>query len=239
MPECYICRRISDHHMTHESCLRNTDGFSGFKQVFVWKRYDGQARAIMKTYKYQSTEALGHTIAKLILPKIKVIFADLAPSNTIIVPVPIHSWRHNQRGFNQSLIISEYLAKGLDWLSIPDLLGRKTGSKHQAGLSRRERLDNIRNSFHINKAVALGISTIGTVRHIVLVDDVITTGSTISHAGKLIEKEFPSVSIYGITLFRGAVRAWPRVRSRQIRTRPFASTQDQEPMRTTKRNRTR
>lgn len=108
----------------------------------------------------------------------------------VICPVPLHKQKEKRRGYNQS----EWLALGLsDVLGIPcdkDLLIRKIFTVTQTKKNRQQRWENVKDAFEIGE-----ISKVAN-RHILLLDDVITTGATLEAcAQKLLEVEGTKVSV--------------------------------------------
>lgn len=108
-------------------------------------------------------------IEEIILNKISNI--DLEDS--IICPVPIHFFRKNNRGFNQSFLIAEIINKRAKNSKIIELVKKTKNTKPQRLCNKEDRLQNIKNSFIIKNMDYKNSK-------IVLVDDVYTTGSTIN-----------------------------------------------------------
>jgi ComF family protein len=96
----------------------------------------------------------------------------------LILPVPLHPRKYHQRGFNQSDCYARGLAESMevDWSS--DYLYRKSYTKTQTAKSRLERFENVQAVFGLKKADEL------QHRHVLLVDDVITTGATLEACGQ-------------------------------------------------------
>jgi len=113
---------------------------------------------------------------------------DVSPE-TVIIPVPLHSRRQRERGFNQSLIISRAVGK-ITGHKVIDLLNRTRYTPPQAQLSAQERVTNIIGAFDPstrlrNKAQRKQKQW---PQSVILVDDVITTGSTISACAEILRK---------------------------------------------------
>ena len=110
-----------------------------------------------------------------------------------IVPVPLSKDRLRQRGYNQS----ECIASGVSQVTrIPvckKVLGRKTFAGSQTHLSVYQRRENVEQAFHLQDAVSL------SGHHLLLVDDVVTTGSTIAACGRLLQ-QIPDVRISVLAL---------------------------------------
>ena len=108
----------------------------------------------------------------------------------VIIPVPLHPAKKKKRGYNQS----EWIAKGMsDKMNIPlntNLLNRHVNSKTQTKKNREERWENVRSAFSVE------LPNQFTKKHILLIDDVITTGATIEAcASQLINHTDAKVSI--------------------------------------------
>lgn len=108
----------------------------------------------------------------------------------VIVPVPLHSRKKRKRGFNQSEWIGKGLAESLQKPMITNQLYRAVNTRTQTRKSRLERWENVENVFKIRSVDAF------RNRHVLLVDDVVTTGATLeSCAGVLTGCTGTSVSI--------------------------------------------
>jgi ComF family protein len=93
----------------------------------------------------------------------------------IFVPVPLHRFRLWRRRYNQAALLANALARMSGLAYRPELLVRHRQTRSQVGLQQKEREANLRGAFCVPEAVRLAI----TGRRIVLVDDVLTTGSTL------------------------------------------------------------
>lgn len=114
-----------------------------------------------------------------------------------IVPVPLHASKLRTRGFNQADYFGMGLAEAMNINFIPDFLVREKATATQTHKSRFERFENVNRLFSINKKYPVQPS------HILLVDDVITTGSTLtSCAAALLEHSEAQVSIATIAFAR-------------------------------------
>lgn len=88
-----------------------------------------------------------------------------------IIPVPLHKNRYRERGFNQSIEIARVLAKRLNVPLDLNSCTRSRDTVHQVGLNAVQRNENIKNAFAVSAAFQ--------AKHVALVDDVMTTGSTV------------------------------------------------------------
>jgi competence protein ComFC len=113
-----------------------------------------------------------------------------------IIPVPLHRRRERERGFNQSTLIAKSIARTLQVPLHENWLIRTRPTRTQTNLDREERMENLRKAFEIGKAGRLA----GT--RILLVDDVLTTGSTANECARIL-LEAGAGSVLVFTLARG------------------------------------
>ena len=113
----------------------------------------------------------------------------------VIVPVPLHGSRLRAREFNQSLLIADHLGRYLMRpVSATDLV-RVMATEPQTTLSRSQRLRNLRRAFHVRNTVPFA------GRHVLLVDDVFTTGTTLNECAKAL-RAAGAESVSALTLAR-------------------------------------
>lgn len=110
-----------------------------------------------------------------------------------IIPVPLHPKKLKKRGYNQSDFFAKGLSESLQIPNITDAVCRNTDTVSQTGKSRIDRWDNVNAIFSIEKPDLL------QNKHVILVDDVITTGATLEAlSNELISKTACAVSILSI-----------------------------------------
>lgn len=151
-----------------------------FAVAVAWGVYHDELRDLLHLLKYSRVEAVSHRLGALLAQRVLAI-PDL-PQSVLVVPVPLHRSRRRSRGFNQAEHLARALARGLrrqqPQLRIqfaPGALARRRATESQAGLTPRQRRANLRGAFFV-----AGKSAQRTVhgRHILLVDDIYTTGAT-------------------------------------------------------------
>ena len=130
--------------------------------------YDNDAKVLIAKLKYDGAQSAAVEMAKLLSQR--SIFSD----ESIIVPVPTATSRVRRRGYDQAKLIARGLAKQ-NRLPYLDCL-RRIGQTHQIGANRHKRLKQLNNSYRL-KAINSVVDM-----HIVLVDDVSTTGATLEAA---------------------------------------------------------
>jgi ComF family protein len=118
-------------------------------------------------FKYSDRPELARTLARLLLP---VLLDWELPGESALVPVPLHPRRLATRGYNQAALLAHELARSSGLVTFPRLLRRTREMERQVGKSREERVENALGAFALRQPGP---------PNVVLVDDVITTGSTV------------------------------------------------------------
>ncbi len=98
----------------------------------------------------------------------------------LIIPVPLHPARYRSRGFNQAIEIAWPISKALDIPIDNHTIKRIVNTGTQTKLHARERRKNLRGAFQLKKPL--------TAKHIAIIDDVITTGSTVTELAVVLKK---------------------------------------------------
>jgi len=163
--------------------LQNVSSFLHFQK-------GGRLQNIIHNMKYKNIKEIGTFLGKLYGYELK----NIPNSNVdLIIPVPLHKSKLRKRGYNQS----EYIARGIsEVLNLPvntNSIERYIASDSQTRKSRFERWENVKNVFKIVEPQ----SFIG--KHVLLVDDVITTGATLEACARAI-LEIPGTKVSIATL---------------------------------------
>ncbi|GAA4018155.1 ComF family protein [Sphingomonas swuensis] len=156
-----------------EVCGDCTAGKNALHRSRAALAYGEIPRGVAMRLKYGRKIALARTMAIYM----KRPLADLSP-NALLVPVPLHRWRLWQRGFNQAVLIARALGREVD----PDLLRRVRATPRLKGLNPSQRKATVRGAFAVRPGESL------KNRDIILVDDVITTGSTAEACARALRK---------------------------------------------------
>lgn len=142
--------------------------------------YSGSVRNLVQALKYRDKTHLAVMMARWMLRAEDGMIQDCDG----IIAIPLHRNRRVQRRFNQSAELGRALAKLTGKPFLPGLLLRTHATKQQVGLTRNAREDNVRGAFSIQKRHQDKIFG----RKIVLIDDVYTTGATVSATAKVLKR---------------------------------------------------
>jgi ComF family protein len=156
-----------------------------FARAVAFGSYDANLRGLLHLLKYEqvrpAADLLGARLA-LAIQRLAPMFGDAPP---LIVPIPLHPGKGRQRGFNQAELIARAAAKHLSIHGLrleinTRLLKRQRATSSQTGLTRHQRRANVRGAFVLrNRHTIAG-------RDILVVDDVFTTGTTVSECARVL-----------------------------------------------------
>lgn len=116
----------------------------------------------------------------------------------MIVPVPVHWWRLWRRGYNQSALLARAVGKGLSIRVEFHALKKKRLVHPQVGLSRNERLRNMKGVFSVDQKKARRLEG----AKVLIIDDVLTTGATVNECAKALIKGSHCDSVDVLTIAR-------------------------------------
>lgn len=158
-------------------CLKQPPAFD---RAFIPWRYQFPVDRMIGRYKYQGQRQFARPLLADIgdlAQRLVTEQPDRRPQ--LLVAAPMHRQRERKRGFNQAADIAEALslATGIPWSS--ELLQRRRATAAQSGLDRRQRLSNLKGVFEVTGKVPA---------HVVLVDDVVTTGATARTLSTLLKR---------------------------------------------------
>lgn len=194
-PRCSLCGipfsgSGGDHRCG--ACTLQPPHFDAARAHFL---YEGPIRELIHAFKYNRKTHLRYPLALLALEGIDEIMADHGPN--LIVPVPLHRSRLRQRGFNQAVLLGRVLSHRLALPMAPDALVRTRATEPQIELSAAERRVNVRGAFSVKGSERI----VG--KKILLLDDVMTTGSTMDECAKELNKAGAS-AVIALTIARTA-----------------------------------
>lgn len=165
-----------DARSTHHQCPPELGILTRTFSAFI---YEPPCSTLLKTFKHRERLAQGHLLGKLMADYLvrQPSLQDPDTHPEVLLPIPLHWQRLQYRGFNQSHLIARII--GLE-LGIPVLdyaiRNRQTGSQQQLNLTSRR--DNLIAAFRLRRPLP--------ARHIAIIDDVMTTGTTVTTLAKVL-----------------------------------------------------
>jgi ComF family protein len=161
-----------------------------FEQALSVGHFEGPLREAIHQYKYRPCRSLGPLLARWMAVNLRTIHGV-----DLVMPIPLHSSRLRQRGFNQALLLAHELAASFSIPLCYDNLVRIRATKPQVDLSGDERIKNVKNAFAlIRPSDAVG-------RSILLIDDVFTTGATMNECARVL-KDAGAAQVTALTVAR-------------------------------------
>lgn len=181
---CDKCQRAIEEMSLSE----NLQPRSPLHDISATAWHIGKIREAVQALKYQNVPYLAQPLGK----KLALCLMEREWTIDMIVPVPLHTKRLQERGYNQAQLLAEQVAKITGIVCEPNALHRIKETKSQVTISGAERLENIKDAFVANSHIVNG-------RSILIVDDVYTTGSTMSACGEALVA-VGAASVYGLTV---------------------------------------
>lgn len=211
--QCFVCetelttneKHICSHCDTQltETSFHLFEDASEFDKLF-WGRinvdstfalYYFQKKSVIQTllfqFKYKHVESIGIVFGKRIGNRI--IESEKYTSIEALIPVPLHPKKQFLRGYNQSLALTKGISESSGIPIDESVVKRKTNNSTQTKKDRFQRWDNVDSIFNVSNSIQ-------DYKHVAIVDDVITTGSTVEALIHAIREKHPEVKISVITL---------------------------------------
>lgn len=174
---CPLCGKIVKNYGLCSACYELVNknpafyyDIEGLDDLLVASTYAGIMRRLIIDFKFKGKLSYGEIISEIMIEKL----LERNLSEVVLTFVPMHPRRERERGYNQSKILAETIAKNLD-LKCQEVFEKVKDTKFQVGLKKDQRQENLKNAFAVKKAP----------EEIIIVDDVITTGTTISELVKV------------------------------------------------------
>ena len=156
-----------------ERYISETTEFSAekflFGHLFILYEYSDEIRHLIHLIKYQNRRGLAGLFAREAAEQIQRCRTS---AYDVIIPVPLHRRRFRERGYNQSEEIARHLAEVMESICVPDQLTRNRNTATQTRFSKQERIRNVFGAFECHSDLR--------GKRVLLIDDVITTGSTVN-----------------------------------------------------------
>lgn len=175
-----------------------------FRKAVAYTSYDGEMRGLLHLLKYGGVKSAVPKLAELLAGAIRKLEVEFAASADpiLVITVPLHRRKRSERGFNQSELIAHRALSQLkrDWQGPelqyrPGMLARVRSTATQTGLTHHQRRANLRNAFRVERP------ELTKGRRVLLLDDVLTTGSTIAECARTL-KRAGATNVWAATIAR-------------------------------------
>jgi len=175
---CSVCALPLSGSDTHTlvcgECQRKPPAFD---QCLAPFRYEGRIRELIARFKFRGDLATGRLLSTLLGNFLaEADFGDVEA----LIPVPLHPSRLRERGYNQALELARPLSRRLGVTLLPRACRRARATPPQSRLDQRERRRNLRGAFETDGPI--------NVRHLAVLDDVMTTGATVGELTKVLKR---------------------------------------------------
>jgi ComF family protein len=167
---CTLCRRMGPP----------------FARSAAYGSYDGGLRELIHLLKYDRVKPAANVLGRMLAEVIVELEPSIEQKNVVVVPVPLHGRKLKQRGFNQAELIARAALKlvpGSTQMEFaPLLMERVRETASQIGLTSRQRRENLRGAFVVRQPEKIAR------QEVLLVDDVMTTGTTASECARILKR---------------------------------------------------
>ena len=169
-PKCGLCRRLDPP----------------YAKAVAYGSYSGGLRDLIHLLKYEQVLPAAAVLGRMLVEAITILGPSFGDGPVFVIPVPLYPGKFRQRGFNQSELIAKAAlklnsAKGK--LKLRDrILERRRETQSQIGQTRHQRRENMRGAFAVAKPEQV------SGHEFLLVDDVFTTGTTVSECARVLRR---------------------------------------------------
>lgn len=191
-PRCARCDRplLAEAGSRCAICVASEREYGGLalERIVVASVYEGAIGSAIRALKFRRQRRLALPLARLLADAARQ--ADFAAD--VIIPMPLHTQRRRERGYNQAALLARPLANALKIPLREDVLTRSRATKPQTRLSRRDRYANVAGAFAL---ASPAVAPLLAGKRLVLVDDVTTTGATLEAAAEALLAARPTAII--------------------------------------------
>jgi ComF family protein len=189
---CPECGRISENGKYCKTCSRDHK-LSGIVVAAYYE--EGPVKEAIHNLKYNHVIELKYFLGELVAESLQANL-DIIGGESILTAVPLHYLRKAQRGYNQAELLASNVAAELKLQKNFKIIKKIRKTNSQVSKSGKKRRENLKNSFKIIDKLAV------KNRHIIIVDDVTTTGATLEECAKVL-KAAGAKKVWGLVVAKG------------------------------------
>jgi ComF family protein len=185
MAQCVLCgERLAPAQLLigNGQCQACCEYPPNFDRAVSYGEYDAGIRGLIHLLKYEGVIPAARPLGNLLAESIASL--RLAEADVVVVPVPLHSSKRRERRFNQADLIARAALKHLPSRFELDrgVLVRERPTRSQVGLDREARIQNMHGAFRVTAPQRI------KGRTVIVVDDVMTTGTTVSECARVLKR---------------------------------------------------
>lgn len=206
-PKCIFCEEVLYYYSIHDICNKCNQSVNYFELDRSWPmrniftseycdgvvcvfEYEGIVRGALKRFKFHNKPSYYRTLANLLTERLFCLEDGFELD--ISMGVPLHKDRQDERGFNQAQLISKEVSKRLGIEDASKAIERVRKTKTQSLLKKSERIENVKGAFVLNDYYKI------SGKKILLIDDILTTGSTIDECARILKEAGAALVIVGV-----------------------------------------
>jgi ComF family protein len=180
---CPLCNRTSvdvfckycQRQLSESQLLDATRYWQGDLPLFAWGKYEGTVKRSIGKLKYDGHRSIGNLYGEWLAASWQTSFPQANSTRLVAMPIPLHADKLTSRGFNQAELIARSFSR-VTGAKLDLGLQRNRATTAQFGLSKSARQENVADAF------ALDRSSVNSSDLVLLIDDIYTTGATVSSA---------------------------------------------------------
>ncbi len=188
-PVCSKCGYPRPYQGICGDCLVRALSFDRARSAAL---FEGELREAIHLLKYSRKVVLAEPLAKLMVDR----WPGFGSEIDLVIPIPLHKSRFNERGFNQSEELARHLCLELGLPFRCEVMRRNRNTRQQVNLTAEERADNVAGAFSVRRVDDVW------GKRVLLIDDVMTTGATANAAAEPL-KAAGAKEVFVYTLARG------------------------------------
>ncbi|QBZ84019.1 ComF family protein [Hydrogenovibrio crunogenus] len=180
---CPVCAEKMSKTQICGRCLVTPPAFYRTQAAFY---YESVVQDLIQSLKFDQQIHISRLLVDLWMDRLDVGLTE------VIIPVPLHSSRLLERGFNQSLELAKQLSKRTGIPVLSNEVSRVKATSSQALLDAKARQKNVKDAFSVIENVA---SNLADIKEVALLDDVMTTGATLDQLAQTLQRSHPHLNI--------------------------------------------